>query len=52
MKVKALISFVGKITMNKGDERVIEDELTRNDLIQAGYIEEIKKPVTKKKVPK
>lgn len=47
MKVKAKVSFSGLITMHQGEEREIEDKAIRDDLLGAGYVEEVK---TKKKV--
>lgn len=63
MKVKAIQSFIGKISMNIDDEREIIDKELAKDLIRAGYVVEIKatkidevdktaiinKPVSKKK---
>lgn len=42
MKVKALVSFAGAVTMGKGEEREITDKTICKDLIQAGYVEEMK----------
>ena len=39
---KALKSFGGKISMKKGEVKDINDEDIVKDLINAGYIEEIK----------
>ena len=39
---KALVGFSGKITMNKGQVKEIKDKEIINDLLKAGYIEEIK----------
>ena len=39
---KSLKSFVGKINMAKGQEKEITDKNIINDLLQAGYIEEVK----------
>lgn len=39
---KALKSFGGKISMKKGEIKDINDEDIANDLLNAGYIEEIK----------
>lgn len=41
MKVKAIQSFIGKVSMNTDDEREISKELAK-DLINAGYVVEIK----------
>lgn len=48
MKVKALVSFSGLVTMAQGDEKVIKDKVILEDLLQAGYVEEL--PSTKKRV--
>lgn len=53
MKVKALVSFCGKISMAEGEVRDIEDLSLVNDLKESGYIEPLeekkeKKPVKKK----
>lgn len=45
---KALVSFSGKISMSKGQVREIKDNVIIEDLLKAGYIEEIK-PTKKKK---
>lgn len=42
MKVKALKSFAGLVTMAQGQEKVIEDKNILNDLLSAGYVEEVK----------
>lgn len=42
MKYKALISFVGKVTMAKDEVKEISDEEIIKDLINAGYIEPVK----------
>ena len=51
MMYKALISFTGLVSMAKGDVREISDISLANDLIKAGYIEEVKeaKPAEKPK---
>lgn len=60
MKIKALISFTGKVIMRPGEERTVTDE-TGQDLIQAGLAirlddpEEVKvekKPIKKKAAAK
>lgn len=43
---KALKSFAGKVSMYKGQVKEITDEEIVNDLLKAGYIEEVK-PVKK-----
>lgn len=47
MRVKALTNFSGLISMSKGEEKDINDKFIIEDLIKAGYIEEVK---SKKKV--
>lgn len=39
MRVKALTSFSGAISMAKGEERDIQNGVLLKDLLQAGYIE-------------
>lgn len=50
---KALKSFCGKVSMKKGETKDIDDKNVIEDLLNAGYIEEIKneskKIVTKAK---
>ena len=41
MKVKALKSFSGAVTMCSGQEREISDEFILKDLLKAGYVEAI-----------
>lgn len=41
MRVKALKSFSGKVSMYKGEEREIVNDMVIRDLTQAGYIEQI-----------
>ena len=40
MKVKALIGFAGEVSMFKGEERTISDEIAA-PLLKAGYIEAV-----------
>jgi hypothetical protein len=47
MKVKAKVSFSGLISMHEGEEREIENKIIYEDLLNAGYVEEVK---SKKKV--
>lgn len=42
MKVKAINSFIGKISMNIDDEKEIIDKKLAEDLIKAGYVVEMK----------
>ena len=55
---KALKSFAGKVSMSKGEVKEINDKKIVKDLLNAGYIEEVKpekkeelkvQPVKKKK---
>ncbi len=48
MKVKALVSFSGEVTMTKGEQLEIKNKEILEDLLQAEYVEEVK--VSKKKV--
>ena len=51
MKYKALVSFVGAVSMAKGEIREISDSPTVDDLLSAKYIEPVeerkKRTVTK-----
>ena len=42
MKYRALISFCGKISMTADEEREISDKFAVKDLLDAGYIIELK----------
>ena len=44
MKVKATVSFVGIVSMRKGEERDLKDHKILDDLLRAGYVETIEKP--------
>lgn len=48
---KALKSFAGKVSMRKGDVKEINDKGIAEDLLNAGYIEEVK-PAKKEKEKK
>ena len=48
MKIRAVENFSGLISMRKGEERELEEELLLKDLLKAGYIEEVA-PVQPKK---
>lgn len=41
MKVRAVTNFSGAISMSKGDERDITNDVLLKDLLQAGYVEEV-----------
>lgn len=43
MKVKALVSFAGIVNMAEGEVREIPDKDLCEDLLHAGYIEEVEK---------
>lgn len=51
MKVRAIENFSGLISMSKGEERELDNELLLADLLKAGYIEEIA-PVQQKNAQK
>lgn len=38
MKIKAIISFCGALTMAAGDVRECSDDAVVSDLLQAGYV--------------
>lgn len=42
MKVKALVSFAGAFSMYKGEEKECNDKVILQDLLKAGYVEEVK----------
>lgn len=48
MRIKALVSFSGALSMRIGEEREYDNEVILSDLLQAGYIDEIKPEKTKK----
>ena len=48
---KALKSFAGKVSMRKGEVKEINDKEIVKDLLNAGYIEEVK-PAKKEKEKK
>ena len=50
MRIKALKSFSGVLSMRIGEEREYDNEVVLSDLLQAGYIEEIKPEKPKKDV--
>lgn len=49
-KVKALVSFAGKVSMSAGKVGEITDEVILADLLRAGYVEELE--TEKVKTPK
>lgn len=52
MRIKAKKSFCGALTMAAGEERDYSNEAITKDLLEAGYIEEVKekKDVSNKKM--
>lgn len=44
---KATKSFSGIVSMKKGDVKDLKDDFIINDLLNAGYIEEVKEEVKK-----
>lgn len=42
MKIKALVSFSGAFSMYKGEIKECSDKAILQDLLQAGYVEEVK----------
>ena len=42
MKVKALVGFSGAFSMYKGEIKECNDNVILQDLLQAGYVEEVK----------
>ena len=42
MKIKALVSFSGRLSMAKGEIGEYSDKTVLSDLLSAGYIEEVK----------
>lgn len=51
MKVKALISFCGKLSMGKGEVIDCRDEALVNELVSAGYIERVEVPKAEPEQP-
>ena len=52
MKYRALVSFTGLVSMSKDEVREISDLSLANDLLNAGYIEEVKEKTSGTDVPK
>ena len=53
MKVRALISFTGIVSMCKGEEREVADKRVLKDLLNCKYVEEVEeKKSTQKGVKK
>ena len=52
MKVKAKVGFSGAISMSIGQVGEIEDKALLSDLLQAGYVEEVKEVKDEKTAPK
>jgi len=47
MLVRAKVSFAGTFSMYKGEVKECSNETTLQDLLQAGYIEEVKQETQK-----
>jgi hypothetical protein len=47
MKIKALVSFSGAFSMYKGEIKECSDNAILQDLLQAGYVEEVTEKATK-----
>ena len=47
MKVRALVGFVGLVSMRKNDVKDIRDKKIVTDLIRAGYVEPIEEQTAK-----
>lgn len=52
MLVKAIVSFAGKVSMCAGEIREVEDKEIAYDLLNAGYVEEVKEAEEVKVAPK
>jgi hypothetical protein len=50
LKVKALVSFSGIVTMTKGEEKEISNKEIYEDLLRANYVEEVKVKTTKRRM--
>lgn len=48
MKIEALASFCGKLSMAKGEIRECSDQAVLSDLLKAGYVKEIRHEEEKK----
>lgn len=49
MRIKALTSFCGALSMGKGQEMEYDNEVVLQDLLQAGYIEQVPENETPKR---
>jgi hypothetical protein len=47
MLVRAKVSFAGTFSMHKGEVKECNDKVVLQDLLKAGYIEEVKKETPK-----
>ena len=52
MKVKALVGFVGLVSMRKNEVKDIRDKKIVTDLIRAGYVEPIEEKKEEQKEEK
>ena len=51
MKIKALCSFAGRVSMAKGEVKDCENMDVVNDLLDSGYVEAVETPSLKKTHP-
>lgn len=52
MKVKAIKSFVGLVSMNIGEVKDIQSNEVVNDLVKAGYVKKVEEKTAKTPKPK
>ena len=52
MKIMALKSFCGTLTMTQGEVREYGNETVLSDLLKAGYIRELSKEIPEEKIVK
>lgn len=52
MKVKAIKSFVGLVSMNIGEIKDIQSNEVVNDLVKAGYVKKVEEKTAKTPKPK
>jgi hypothetical protein len=50
MKIRALVSFSGALSMSKGEIRECSNKAILQDLLQAKYVEEVKREKPEKDV--
>lgn len=52
MKIRALVSFAGAISMYEGEEREYDNKVVLSDLLKAGYIKEVEDKKLSENSPK